>query len=445
MQKPFARLVLIVIIVSSASLFAADPIDRAHQWPQWRGPDATGVAKHGDPPLTWSPDKNIAWKTPIDGKGSSTPIIWGDQIFILTAVDTKKIDDTLPKPEDQPDRPFGIKYPNTTHQFLLLSIDRATGKENWRKTCIEKVPHEGTHNDNNYASASPTTDGRRLFVWFGSAGLFCYDLAGELLWQRDLGPVNMRRSFGEGSSPVIRGERLILNRDNEDKSYIIVLDAATGATVWQKERDEISSWATPFVVEHAGRTQVIVNASNKVRSYNLENGELFWECGGQVGNVTPSPVADADRVYCLSGYSGAAAFALPLDAKGDLTDSKEIAWSLSRGTPYVPSPLLYDGLLYFNQSNDGILSCVEAATGKVVIERTRMPDIAKLYSSPVGAADRCYFTSRDGTTLVIAKAPEFKVLATNRLGEGVDASPALLGKQLFLRGEKHLFCLEEGK
>ncbi len=416
---------------------------KAKNWHQWRGPEANGVSRTATPPLDWNAEKNIQWKVPIAGQGTSSPIVWGDKVFLLTSVNTGKVDPSLPKPEDQPKRQFGITFPNTTYEFVVLCLDRSTGKELWKKTAIEKVPHQGHHGDNNFASYSPTTDGKKLYAWFGSAGLYCYDLDGELLWSRDLGPVSTRLSFGEGSSPVVHGNRLVINRDNEGQSYVICLNAENGETIWKQDRDESSAWATPLVVEAAGKTQVIVNASKRVRSYNLEDGTIIWECGGQVGNVTPSPVAVNETVYCMSGYRGSAAFAIPLDSEGDITDKKKTLWSLKQGTPYVPSPLLYDGLLFFNQSNNGILTAVDAKTGEVVIERTRMEGVSNIYASPVGAADRVYFVGRDGTTLVIAKDREYKVLAVNRLGEDMDASPALVGNQIFLRGKKHLYCISE--
>lgn len=440
------RCALCVWLVLTASA-AASQFDKAKydNWHHWRGPDATGVAKRAEPPLTWSEEENIRWKVAIEGRGSSTPIVWGDRIFLLTAIDTGKVDPSLPEPEDQPKRLFGITFPNTSYQFVVLCLDRNTGRTLWRRVAVEKVPHEGHHGDNNYASASPTTDGERLYAWFGSAGLYCYDLTGKLLWQRDLGKVDMRRSFGEGCSPVVHGGRLVINRDNEGQSYIVVLDAESGETIWQAERDEPSAWATPLVVEHDGPTQVITSASNRVRSYALEDGELLWECGGQVGNVTPSPVTDGELVYCMSGYRGSALFALPLDADGDISGSDRIAWSKSRGTSYVPSPLLYDGLLYFTQSNNAILTCLDAKTGEAVIERTRIPELRRLYASPLGAAGRVYFVGRDGATLVAERARTFKVLAVNRLDEGMDASPVAVGRQLLLRGDKHLYCIEAGR
>ena len=412
-------------------------------WHQWRGPEATGVSKTAKPPVEWGPGKNIQWKIPLEGEGNAAPMVWENKVFLLAAIDSKKIDPDLPKPEDQPERPFGIKFPNTIYQYVILCFDRNTGQELWRRVAVEKVPHEGHHNDNSFASHSPTTDGNRIYAWFGSAGMFCYDLSGEFVWKRDLGEVSTRLSFGEGSSPVVHDGRVVINRDNESDSYVICLDADSGETIWKKDRDEQSAWATPLVVEAAGKTQVIVNASNRVRSYNLDDGSLIWECGGQVGNVTPSPVADDNSVYCMSGYRGSAAFAIPLDSEGDITDEKKTLWSLNKGAPYVPSPVLYDGLLFFNQSNNGILTAVDAKTGEVAIERTRMEGIRNIYASPVGADGRIYFVGRDGSTLVIAKDRELKVLAVNRLGEDIDASPAVAGNQLFLRGKKHLYCIAE--
>ena len=429
-----------LILLLAGNVWSADFEASKHDnWGHWRGPNANGVAPEADPPISWSETKNVRWKVAVDGHGSSTPIVWGEQVFLLTAVKTDKIDPTLPKPEDQPKRKFGITFPNAVYRFVVLCLDRATGREIWRRTAVEKVPHQGHHGDNSFASASPTTDGERLYAWFGSAGMHCYDLKGNLLWQRDLGTVDTRLSFGEGSSPVVHRGRVILSRDNEGQSYILVMDARTGDELWRANRDEPSAWATPLVVERDGRTQVITNGSRRVRSYDLEDGSLLWECGGQVANVTPSPVAADGLVYCMSGYRGYALFALPLDAAGDITDSEQIAWRTDRGTPYISSPLLYDGLLYFNQSNNAILSCLDARTGAVVIERTRLPALKRLYASPVGAANRVYFVGRDGATVVLERARQFKVLAINHLDEGIDASPALSGPDLFLRGRNHLY------
>lgn len=416
---------------------------KSKNWHQWRGPEANGVSRTATPPIEWSERKNIQWRVAIDGNGSSTPIIWGNKVFLLTAIDTGVVDPSLPRPEDQPERAFGIKYPNTVHEFVVLCLDRDSGTVLWRRTAAEGIPHEGHHRDNDFASASPTTDGERLVCWFGSAGLFCYDLDGNKLWERDLDNVYMEASLGEGCSPVVHGGRLVIVRDQQRQSTIEVLETKTGQTRWKADRDEPNAWATPIIVNHSGRTQVITSASNMVRSYDLDDGRIIWQCSGLTGNVIPSPVVDDDVVYCMSGYQGYALLALPLSATGDISDSKQIIWAKDRATPYVPSPLLYDGLLYFNQSNQSILSCLDSKTGETVMDRTRLSGISNMYASPVGTNGHVYIVGRDGTTLVLERSRELKVLATNELDERIDASPALAGNQLFLRGSKFLYCIAE--
>jgi len=417
-------------------------LELAKNWSQFRGPQANGVAPQSNPPTEWSETKNVRWKVAVPGLGSSTPIIWNDKVFLLTAIETDRVGENAVKPEDQPKRQFGIVFPHKIHQFAVLCLDRKTGKTLWQQTATEAVPHEGVHPDNDFASASPITDGERLYVPFGSRGIYAYDLDGKLLWKRDLGRMQIKVSFGEGSSPALYRDLLIVPWDHEGESFIIALDTKTGETRWKTARDEKTAWATPLVVETDKGAQVVTNASAKVRSYDALTGELLWECGGQVGNVTPSPVSNGELVFCMSGFRGNALYALPLNERGDLTDTDKIAWKSDRGTPYIPSPLLYGNRLWFSQGNEGIVSCLDANSGKPIIERTRMPGIAKIYSSPVGASDRVYFTSRDGVTLVVKNSDEFEVLAENKLeGEQFDASPAIAGDELFIRSQTHLYCI----
>jgi len=418
------------------------PPPRTQNWHQWRGPDANGVSPTGDPPIEWDQTRNVKWKAEIPGHGKSTPIIWGNRVFLITAFNTGKVVEGATKPEDQPMRTFGIKFPNTLFRFVVLCLDRETGQTLWEQTAIEELPHEGHHGDNSHASASPTTDGQYLYVSFGSRGVYCFDLEGQLQWKKKIGNVDTRLSFGEASSPVLHGDVVILNRDNETNSQLLVLDAKTGETRWQAKREEVSAWATPLVVERNGRTQVITNASRFVRSYDLATGEVLWQCGGQVANVTPSPVLVGDRVVCMSGYKGSVAMSLPLDASGDITGSESIAWRWQRDTPYVPSPLLYGDMLYFNKLNNAVLTCLDAKTGKPLFESVRLPSLSNIYASPVGASDRIYLVGRDGTALVLKRSATLEVLATNKLDDSFDASPAIAGRQLFLRGQRHLYCLE---
>lgn len=415
-------------------------------WHQWRGPDATGVSRTGDPPVKWSEEENIKWKVFIDGEGTSSPIIWGEKVFILTAIKTGQKDTSIPDPQDQPKTNFfDIKRPNESRAFVVICLDRNSGKEVWRETATTKIPHEGAHKDNDFASASPTTDGERLYCWFGSAGLFCYDLNGNKLWERDLGQAKVGSSLGEGCSPVLNGDKLVIVRDHSGQSSIEVLHAKSGETLWQQDRDEGNAWATPLVVKHSGKTQVITAASGFIRSYDLENGDIIWQCSGLTGNVTPCPVVDGDYVICMSGYQGFAAIAIPLTETGDISGSERIRWQTDRGTPYIPSPILYDGLLYFNQSNQGILRCLDSATGELAFGPQRLDSVSNIYASPVGAGGRVYFAGRNGKTIVLNRSRDFAPITTNSLEERIDASPAIAGKQLFLRGTKHLYCIEEGK
>ena len=415
----------------------------ADNWHQWRGPDATGVSTTADPPVEWSEDENVKWKVAIEGQGTSTPIIWGNKVFVLTAINTGVKDPSIPDPEDQPKTNFfDIKQPNAQHAFVVLCLDRNTGKEIWRQTATTKIPHQGAHNDNDFAPASPTTDGKHLYCWFGSAGLFCFDLQGNKIWEKDLGEVKVGSSLGEGCSPVLHNGKLVIVRDHAGQSTIEVLDAKTGKELWKRKRDEGNAWATPRIIQHSGKTQVITAASGFVRSYDLDNGDIIWQCSGLTGNAIPCPVVEGDYVICMSGYQGYSAMAIPLTETGDISDSDKILWKKERGTPYIPSPLLYEGLLYYNQSNQSILTCLDSKTGEVVFGPERVGELSNIYASPVGAGGRVYLTGRNGNTLVLQRGPDYEVTALNKLDERFDASPAIAGNQLFLRGAKHLYCIE---
>jgi outer membrane protein assembly factor BamB len=427
-------------VLALIALLAAQPQEWQEQWPQWRGPSASGVALGGDPPLRWDAATNVKWKTAIPGKGSSTPIIWGDRVFILTAVDTGREAKAADLPKVNPQFQTKTQPPRTYHQYIVLCLERASGKILWQQVAAEQVPHEGHHPTHSYAAGSPTTDGQHLWASFGSRGVFCYTVAGQKVWERDLGDMNTRLGWGEASTPVLHGDGLAVNWDHEGPSFLAMLDARTGAVRWRKDRDEPTSWSTPLVVEHKGRTQLIVSATGKIRAYDWKTGDVIWECGGMTVNTIPSPLLYQDKVICMSGYRGASAVAIPLDAQGDV--SGKALWRHARGTPYVPSPILVGERLYFTQGNTQTLSCLEVKTGKPVFEQERLPTITSIYASPVAAQDRIYFTGRDGTTVVIKAGDKLEVLATNRLGEPVDASPAIVGKQLFLRSEKHVWCIE---
>lgn len=460
--RPFRLwgMALLATCVLTSAGWGQDPTNvELNNWHRWRGPLANGVAPNGNPPTTWDLETNIKWKQAIPGRGSGTPIIWGDKLFISTAIKTDKqpsgengadaeaeepADERQDAPQDnRRRRRRGSAKPTNVYSFDVLCLDRHTGQELWHRTLTEAVPHEAGHSTNTFASASPVTNGEHVYVSFGSYGMFCLTMDGNPVWDRDFGDMQTRAAFGEGASPALHEDTLVVNWDHEGQSFIVAVDAKSGKTRWKKDRDERTTWVTPLIVEAAGRTQVIVNGTNRTRSYDLSNGDVIWECGGQVGNPIPTAVVLDDLVYCMSGYRGAAVYAIRLDSQGDVTGSDSVVWHATRGAPYVPSPLLYGERLYYTKSNNGILSIVNARTGEALVNQSRLPGVDSIYASPVAAAGKVYIVSRDGITVVLDDADEVDVVATNELGEGIDASPAIVGNQLFLRGEEHLFCIEQ--
>lgn len=432
------RLVFAMLAALAAALAATAAAETADRhWPQWRGPDGNGVAPHGDPPVRWSETENVRWKVEVPGQGHSTPVVWDDRIYLLSAVEAGE-----PKAAAEPSGRNVL--PDRELRFVVLAIDRATGRTLWERTAVTARPHEGIHTDGSWAAASAITDGRRVWASFGSRGVFCYGRDGELLWQRDLGDMETRLEFGEGATPVLSGDTLVVNWDHEGESFVVALDAGTGEERWRAARDEPTSWATPLVVEVDGRRQVVVNATNRVRAYDLETGAPVWEVGGMTVNVIPSPVSADGMLYVTSGFRGNALKAIRLSgAKGDLTGTPAVVWSHDRDTPYVPSPLLYRGVLYILKHNGGILTALDAATGEVLHGPERLEEIEGVYASPVGAAGRIYVVGRNGATAVLEAGPRPKVLAVNPLDDRFDASPAVAGGEIFLRGRRHLYAIAE--
>ncbi len=432
------RLAIAALLCWTVSLHAA--VNDPKYWAQWRGPDMTGVSRTAKPPLEWSETKNIKWKVEIPGRGSSSPIVYGDRVYLLTAIPVGVAGPAQHEPR-------GGLPKRGVHQYLVLAIDRNTGKTVWQQVAREEEPHEASHQDNGtWASSSAITDGEHVIAYFESRGLYAYDMSGKLVWQTDFGDKKMRNQFGEGSTPVLHGNTLVVVWDHLDHpSYVIALDKRTGKELWRVDHPEMDTWATPLVVEHGGQKQVIVNAMNRVRSYDLETGKILWEGPGTTMNVIPSPVYGNGMVFIMSGFRGNNLKAIKLDAaKGDITGSGAIAWELNRDTPYVPSPLLYDNILYFLKTNNGLLSAYDATTGKAHYSVQRIAKApGEVFSSPVGADGRVYITSRDGVTTVIKHGPTYEVLAENTLDDGVDASMALVDNEIFIRGFKYLYAIKQ--
>ncbi len=335
----------------------------------------------------------------------------------------------------------GGGQPTEVHQFVLLCYDLGSGEELWRKVAKEEVPHEGHHRDHGFASASPVTDGERLIVSFGSRGIFAFDMEGNKLWERDLGDMRTRAGFGEGASPALHGDVVVVPWDHEGDSFIVALNADTGDELWRKERDNATAWYTPLVVEFEGATQVVTASETQVCAYDLKSGDVIWRTEGLTGNVIPSPVTDGELVFAMSGFRGAKLRAIRLGAKGDLSEGEGVVWTADEGTPYVPSPLLYEGRLYFFQGNTNLLTCLDAKTGDVHYSRERVEGINGVYASPVGANGHVYLVGRDGNCVVIKSGDQLEVVATNELDENFDASAAVAGDRLLLRGHGHLYCI----
>ena len=436
-------LVLAILLTRGMDVSAADPAraDRLAQWPNWRGPLSTGVAPLADPPTEWDETKNICWRTAIPGFGHSSPVVWNDRIFVTSAI---PVGDALPpRPSQAPGAHDNL--PVTHHQrFVVLAVDRLSGDIAWQTTVGELLPHETWHVSASAASASPVTDGEHLFAFFGSYGLTCLDFEGTIVWQQDLGDMFVKHGHGEGASPALYGETLVVNWDHEGDSFVVAFDKQTGDENWRVPRDEVTSWATPIVVEQDGRPQVVISGTQRVRGYDLESGEVIWECGGLSANVVASPVADDGMLFAGSSYETRAILAIRLaGAVGDLTGGDHVVWTRNERTPYVPSPLLYDGALYYLYHYQGVLTRVNARDGKEPTGPFRLPGITDVYASPVAAAGRIFITDREGSTLVMTTGEQPQALALNRLGEPVSATPALVGDELILRGEQHLYSIAE--
>ncbi len=469
-------------------------------WPTWRGPNMQGISTKGNPPLKWSESENIKWKIKLTGdESNSSPIVWKDRIFFQVAIKTDvegkaEVDAAATPPagggrpgggfggsrpggggfggsrggEGRGDRSsgsrfgggrpgggfggrrggggmggFGMSAPKNVYKFDLVCVDRNTGKILWQKTACEAMPHQGHHRDHGFASFSPVTDGKLIWVGFGSRGLHCFDFDGNKLWSKDL--AKMKTMFGEGSSPMLAGDAVIAVTDHSGDSFICAFEKKTGKILWKKERDEATSYATPLPVMVDGKLQVITSATSLVRSYDAATGDLLWQCAGQTRNVIPTPVVGFGMVFCTSGFRGSSLLAIKLGQSGDLTDSDAVAWKVGEATPYVPSPLLYGDKLYVCDVNREVISCYNAKTGKPYFFKQKLDEIKGIYASPTAAANRVYFVGRNGVTYVIKPSEELEVLAVNTLDDRFDCSPAFVDDEMFLKGKENLYCIASPK
>lgn len=429
----FAAALLLLVFATDSLLDARQSADRF--WAQWRGPHANGVSRTAKPPVEWSETKNVRWKVPIPGRSSSTPIVWGDRIFILTAVaaDPAAVAGLAPR---------GSVPTPSPHKFVVMAIDRKTGKTLWEQVAREETPHERHQENGTWASSSAVTDGELVIATFESRGLHAYDMNGKRVWEKDLGDKRMRSQFGEGSTPALHGRFLVLVWDHQGESFIVALDKKSGEEIWRQPRKEIDTWSTPLIAVVNGKAQVVTGAMNQIQAYDLETGAPVWHTAGLTMNPIPSPVMEDGLAVLMSGFRGNSLKVIRLaEAKGDITGTPAITWTLDRDTPYVPSPLLYDGVLYFLKGNTGVLSVFDLKSGKPHYTLQRIDAAPNVFASPVGADGRVYVVGRDGATVVLKHGAAYEVLATNTLDDGFDASPALVDGELFLKGYRYLYAI----
>jgi len=470
MQKGVSSL---VFTVTAMCALAADSPDG---WPRWRGPGENGVAR-GDAPLKWSDSDHISWKVDVPGRGNSSPVLWGDRIFLTTAVPTGKpaAESTAAAAATPPDapppagpggppqggpggRPPGgpggggrrggggfngaAMRPQAEQKFLVLAFDRKTGKRLWEQVARVATPHQGFHSQyGSFASPSMLVDSKHAIAFFGSRGLYCYTHDGQKVWEKDFG-IQMRipMAFGEGVSPALDGERLIVLFDQEDESFLTALDKSSGRELWRTPRPSGTGWSSPLIATVNGRRQIIVAATKFSGGYDLETGKLLWKITGLGRNVIPMPVAADGIVYLMSGYQSPNLMAVKLGGEGDLP-ADAILWQNQRGNSYTPSPVLADGKLYVLADN-GMLSCFDARTGKAFYQQQRLPKPYSFKASPVAAGGKLYLATEDGDVVVVKMGEQFEVLATNSLADQrFIATPAVADGAIYLRGQNTLFCV----
>ena len=427
-----------LLLVAHASV-AAPP-----HWAQWRGPDGQGIASDAGVPLEWSATKNVLWKTAIPGRGYSSPVVWGDRIFLTTAIEGDVVPGAKPVKHmlegQEFAHPEGVGA-DRQHSFKVVALDAASGRILWEKTAWEGTPYDTRHRRGSFAAPTPVSDGTLVYAYFGGEGLYTYDFQGNLKWGWKTGGI---ASFGVGvgTSPVLHEGILIVqcDEDNGEKSFIVGLERKTGKEVWRTPRNVEVSWATPILVRSGDRDELVTAGSQAIIGYDPATGRELWRMKGLASNAVPSPVAGDGLVVLSSGYPAKIAVAVRPGGSGDVTETGRVLWKYDKGTAYVPSPILVNGLVYL-VTDKGLVSCLDAKTGKVHYEGGRPPVGASYMSSPVAVAGHLLLSSMDGDTVVLKTGTVHEIVRSNPLGEPIAASPAVVAGRIYIRGEHHLFAI----
>jgi outer membrane protein assembly factor BamB len=425
------------VLALAAVIQAAEP-----NWPQWRGPDGQGVSIETTLPNSWSPTSRIAWKTPVPGRAHSSPIVWGNRVFLTTALEGDAVAGHQPlkhfingKEWRHPEAVGGDRR----HTFQVLAIDAADGKTLWTRTAYEGPVYDDRHRKSSYAAHTPATDGTLVYAYFGTEGLYAYRFDGTPEWSARIGKLGAM-SVGTGTSVVLHDNLVIIqaDEDNGDASFIAALDKTTGKEAWRVRRPGISlTWATPVLAGTGADTQLVTAANEHIVSYDPRTGRELWRERGLQNNAIPSPLIAGDLVIVSAGYPQKKTMAFRLKPQDG---AKRLVWEFTKGTAYVTSPIVYDGHIYLS-TDGGIVTCLDVRTGEVKYEGGRPPVPATFMASPVAFGGHLYMTSEDGDTFVIKAGPAFAVVRTNSVGEPVFASPALANSTVYIRGDKHLFAI----
>ena len=438
-MKVTRRISLALLIISSLTATGL-----AANWPQWRGPDGSGISNEKNLPAAWTPTTNIKWKAAIPGRGHSSPIVWGNRVFVTTAVEG----DVVPGAKAVKHMNDGKEFlhpdsigADRKHQFKVIALNRESGKVVWEAVAWEGTPYDNRHRKSSYAASTPATDGKMVYAFFGTEGLYAYDFNGKLAWKAQLGNLGTV-GMGTGTSPILFDNLVIVqcDEDNGEGSFIVALDKKTGKEAWRTPRKVQVSWSTPLLVKTATRSELITSGTETVISYDPATGKELWRHKGVESNAIPSPVANSDMVFLVAGFPAKVAMAIKLGGNGDLTGTPNVPWKYAKGTAYVPSPILYGDYLYLT-TDRGILTCIDAKTGEVKYEGGRIPIPATFTASPVAFEGKILMTSEDGDTFMVKAGPKHEILGTNSIGEPVYASPAIADGRIFIRGEKNLYCI----